>query len=125
MSDKKSTITFKEAKLIKGIAEGKTKQAAAMEAYDAKTPETASAIASETLRKPKVQEALEIALAKHGVDIDSATAPIGRALKHDDLEMQLKGSDRAFRLMGVGRQDGGNTNVFVQVVNEQREKYGL
>jgi len=47
---KARALTVKERKLTKGIAEGKTKQQAAMEAYDAATPETASAIASETLK---------------------------------------------------------------------------
>lgn len=134
----KPKITVKEAKLIKGIAEGKTKRQAAMDAYDTNTIETAAVIASEVLRKPNVQEALDIALDKYGLTIERAVEPINKALNAkkivpiegdfyvtdvDDLDMQLKGSDRALKLMGVSQEKGASTNNFIQVIKEQSNKY--
>jgi hypothetical protein len=138
----KSKITVKEAKLIKGIAEGKTKQRAAMEAYNASTPESASSIASYALKKVDVQEALQIALRKHGITLDQAIAPIGKALNAtkvqitgqgdqafaevvEDIDLQLKGSDRALKLMGIGQQEGGNTFNFINIAERQRQKYDI
>lgn len=132
-------LTVKEAKLVKGIASGKTKQQAAMEAYNASTPEAASVIASNTLKKVNVQEALQAELYKQGITLEQAVAPISKALKAkkivqiegdffetevDDLEMQIKGSDRALKLMGVSSSsDGNTTNNFIQINQTQRDKY--
>ena len=141
MTNKIAKLTVKEAKLVKGIAQGKTKQAAALAAGYGRSPEAASSTASDILKKPKVQEALAIALAKHGIDIDSAIAPIGKALSAtkvqitgqgdqafaeivEDIDLQLKGSDRALKLMNIG-QDVTPNNMFIQVINQQRDKYGL
>ena len=135
-------ITVKEAKLVKGIAMGKTKQQAGLDAYDTTDPATASAIATETLKKPKVQEALQKALAKHGIDMDSAVAPIGKALRAtkvqitgqgdqafaevvEDVDLQLKGSDRALKLMGVNQESTGNTFNFVQLVQKDKDEFGI
>lgn len=125
----KDQITIKQAKLVKGIAEGKTKQQAALDAYDTTDPMTASAIASETLKNPKVQEALQHELARQGITIEKVVAPVVSALnatikvktnegdvidtKLPDLEMQLKGHDRAIKIL-VDKDDkqGGNTYIF-------------
>ena len=38
--------------------------------------------------------------------------------------MQIKGSDRALKLMGIsGKDDSGNTYNFTQVINEKGSKY--
>lgn len=131
-------LTVKEIKLVKGIAEGKTKQAAALAAYDASTPEIASSIASNTLKKVNVQEALAEALAQHGITLDAAIAPISTALKGkrtilvdgtpmeiDDVDLQLKGSDRALKLMGIGQQTGNVTVNYIGYAQNQREIYDL
>ena len=136
-------LTPKEIKLVKGIAEGKTKQRAAMDAYDVAKPETASSMASEALKKPNVAEALAAAFEKHGITIDAAIAPVGKALKAtkvvfhgdedgqkfaevvDDVELQLKGHDRAMRLMGIGQQTGDVTINFINQSSDQRKVYDL
>lgn len=121
-------LTVKEIKLIKGILAGKTKQAAAMEAYNASTPEAASSIASNTLKKVNVQEALQAELAKQGLTLDKVVAPVVKAMNatikvrvdgetidtgQDDLEMQLKGHDRAMKILNVNQaKEGGNTIIF-------------
>jgi len=58
-------LTVKERKLIKGIAEGKTKKQAAIDAKY--SPRSAGSIASETLRKPDVRAALVEAMEKAGI----------------------------------------------------------
>ncbi len=138
----KPKITIKEAKLIKGIVAGKTKRQAAMEAFDVERIETAAVMASHALRKVNVQQALEEAMKKHGIDLDSAIAPIGKALKAkriqitgsgdqmfteevEDVEMQLKGSDRALKLMNIGQNRDGGSIHFHQHVNEKQDDYKL
>lgn len=124
-------LTPKEIKLVNGIAEGKTKRAAALAAYNAKTPETASVIASEALAKPNVQQALAEAFAKHGITIDAATKPIADGLQAErddggaDHSTRLKASGMAFKLMGIGNQSGDVTINFIGHAGEQREIYDL
>lgn len=137
---KQSTLTIKEITLIRGILEGKTKQAAALAAYDTTDPNTASAIASATLKKANVQEALQAALSKRGIDVDKIIAPVAKALeatikirvdgavidtKEDDLEMQLKGHDRAMKILNVNQKDdgGGNTINFIKNANFNSKDY--
>lgn len=138
-------LTVKEARLVKGIAQGKKKQQAGIDAGYTGKPETISATVSETLKKPKVQEALEKAFIKHGIDIDSAVAPIGKALKAtkveihgngeeafaevvEDIDMQLKGSDRALRLMNIGQNREGGTTVnlnFNNIAKQDKDDFGI
>jgi len=112
-------LTRKEILLVKAIAAGQTKKAAALNAYDTTDPNTASAIASETLRKPKVQEALRKELEKQGITIEAVVKPVAKALVaktesgEDDIELQLKGHDRAMKLLiDKDEQKGGNTYIF-------------
>lgn len=134
-------LTQKQAKFIQGIAEGKTNTQAVIDAYDIQSEDienVASSIAAENLRKPTIQEALDVAFTKHKITIDRAIEPINKALNAkkivpiegdfyvtdvDDLDMQLKGSDRALKLMGVSQEKGTNTNNFIQVIKEQSNKY--
>jgi len=130
-------LTVKEAKLVKGIAEGKTQRQSYIDAYDTKgSIPTVDAEASKTVRKPQVQEALAKALIKHGIDLDSSIAPIGKALHAmkqneftgeitEDIKTQLMGSDRALKLMGIGQdRDNGSTN-FIQIINEKGSRYNI
>ena len=138
------SITIKEAKLIKGIAEGKTKQQAALEAYDTTSPATASSIASETLKKPNVREALYAELARQGITLEKIIKPVADALDAKiriksvvsgetveidapDLEMNLKGHDRAVKLMGLQNTgEGGTTNFnFISVQSQDKSEYGI
>jgi hypothetical protein len=137
-------ITIKEAKLIKGIAEGKTPRESALATYNVSTPESASAMASKTLAKVNVRAALDAELAKQGITLEKIIQPVAAALDAKiriksvvtgetveidapDLEMNLKGHDRAVKLMGLHNTgDGGNTiNNYGTIVAAQREKYGI
>lgn len=143
MKEQRKPLTPKEIKLVKGIAEGKTRQQAALDAYDASSPETASSIATNTLKKVNVQEALAEAFARHGITIDAATKPIADGLTAEKVHIvgngdqamadvvpdhgtRLKAAGMAFNLMGLGKQgDGSTINNFVIIANDQREKYGI
>lgn len=137
-----SDLTPKQAKLIKGIASGKTQQQAAVDAGYGTSPTSASSISTETLKIPKVQEAMVLALKKQGIDIDTIVAPVAKALKAtvfvriegetidtgvDDLDMQLRGHDRAVKLIGLKNDDGtgGVTNNFLVLVDGKMGEYGF
>lgn len=139
---KKPKLTPKQAKFVEGIAKGKNQTQAALEAYDVSNYETAAVIATENINKPNVKAALEPILAKHNISLETAIAPIGKALQAtkvvitgndkdghfaevvEDLEMQLKGSDRALKLMGIGQKDDTpQGNTFIQINNNKGSKY--
>lgn len=122
----KPKLTMKQAKFVKGIADGKTNTQSALEAYDTDSYDTAAVIATENLRKPNIQDAIEIARVKLNITPERALKPIDDALNDDDLEMRLKGSDRALKIMGITGKDKGNTtNIFNQVQINHKEKYDL
>lgn len=109
---KKPNLTIKQAKFVRGIAEGKPNYKAALDAYDTDSPEVANAIAVENLQKPSIQEAVELARVKLNLTPERALKPIDDALNHEDLEMRLKGSDRALKIMGIANKEGGTTIIF-------------
>ena len=96
---KKPKLTVKEAKLVKGIVAGKTKQKAGIDAGYSGKPETVSVTVSDVLKKTKVQDALQAALEKAGITPDIIVAPVAEALTHEDLDMRLKGHDRATKIV--------------------------
>lgn len=123
-------LTVKEAKLVKGVVQGKPKYKAAVEAgYSEKS---ARSIATETLKKPNIQEALQAELAKQGITLEKIIKPIKDGLEAEkvsivgngdeamaeitpDHSIRLKASDMAQKLMGVKANQenpGGNTYIF-------------
>lgn len=130
-------LTVKQAKFVQAKAEGKSGVEAAMLAYDTTDYNTAAVIANENLNKPNIQQALAPIFAKHGINLDTAIAPIGKGLKAtkmneftgevtEDLKTQLAASDRALKLMGVKLdQDQPHQVNFIQIVEKQRDKYGI
>jgi len=121
---KKPKLTPKQAKFVKGLAEGKTNTAAALEAYNTDSPKVASVISAENLGKPSIQEAIDLAMAHHNITPERALKPIDDALNDDDVKTRLMGSDRALKLMGIEKKSEGNTiNNFGQMILEQKEKY--
>lgn len=135
-------LTPKQAKFVKGVAQGKPGTIAALEAYDTDNYNTASTIAVENMQKPSVKEAIDKEMEKQGLTLEKIIAPVTKALDSTikvktqdgeiidtgqaDLEMQLKGHDRAVKLMSFGqkREDaGGNTFNFTQINNELKNKY--
>ena len=134
-------LTVKELKLAKAKARGKKHIEAWDQAGYSQNSSNATKIANtqKILRKPHVQEALQREFQRQGITLEQAVAPIKKALNAkkvvqiegdffetevDDLDMQIKGSDRALKLMGVSSSsDGNTTNNFIQINQTQRDKY--
>ena len=129
-------LTVKEAKLVKAKVQGKTNREAYHEVYSATAKDsTAAQNTTKILQKPHVKEALDRALVRHGITLDTAIAPIGKGLHAmkqneytgeitEDIKLQLQASDRALKLMGVGQsKDDVTTQNFIQINNEIRNKY--
>ena len=141
MAKTKDDLTIKEAKIVKAKAQGKTHiQAAKVADYLPNANDNTKQVeVARTLKKPHVKQALHKALKAKGITLDKALEPVAKALNAkkvvqiegdfyetevDDLDMQIKGSDRALKLMGVsGKDDSGNTYNFTQIINEKGGRY--
>ncbi len=128
----KKGLTIKQTKFVKEYVETGHKSIAYKKAYDTKgNPETIYPEAVRTASLPHVKEAIDAEMAKQGITMEKIIAPVAAALEAKtriksvangetfeidapDLEMQLKGHDRAVRLMNFGQKkdEGGNTIIF-------------
>lgn len=123
----KPKLTVKEAKLVKAKAEGKTHVQAAKEAeyLPNASDRTIQTEVNNTLKKPHVQEALYAALKRKGLTPDDIMNPVAEALKHDELDMRLKGHDRAMKIIQP-KGDGGTVNInFNNVAKEDKDEFGI
>lgn len=136
------SLTVKEQKLVQGVAMGKSQTQAAIDA--GYSPKTAAVIASENLKKPNLQEALQAALIKHGITPDRTIQRVSEALDAEkvaivgngeqamaeitpDHTTRLQAVKIANNLMGLGQKQEGNTvNInFNQVIDKDREEFGI
>ena len=103
-------ITEKQKEFARQVARnGGNGTKAALEAYDVNSIEAASVIATRNMKNPKVQNELEKELARQGITLDKSLKPISKGLVAtkkdengetvDDLDTQLKASDRALKLL--------------------------
>lgn len=102
-------LSEKEKKLVKAYAKnGQNGAAAAMKAYNTKHPKTAATIATRVLKRPDVRAELTKELKRQGITLTNSLAPIAKGLVAtkkadgetvDDLDTQLKASDRALKLL--------------------------
>ena len=134
-TSKPAQLPIKQIKYVDAIVKGKTKRQAGLLA-GASTEVAADQYSNRMSKNVNVQDALAQSLAKHNINIDSSIAPIGKALHAmkmneftgvitEDLGMQLKASDRALKLMGVGQGQEGPSIHFHQHIEAQKDKYGL
>ena len=130
---KPAKLPIKQAKYVKAIIEGKSQRQAGL-AAGASTGVAADKYANRLSKNVNVQDILKEALAKHNIDLDNSLAPIGKALHAmkmneftgeitEDLGMQLKASDRALKLMGVGQDKDTFSAKYVQIINEKGSIY--
>jgi hypothetical protein len=122
------------------VAKGLPFNRAAYDAYNAKSLQAASGIASNNLQNPTIKELVLKVLEKKGINLDIALEPLVKSLKAkkaiqwkdelivtevDDLELQLKAADRALKLMGVSYKDSDNSggNNYIQINNIHKDKY--
>lgn len=131
METQRKPLTLREHKLVKGVAAGKTKRQAAIDAgYSGKTPEVVSTIASNTLKKVNVQEALHEELARQGITLEAIVKPIADGLKAKigktpDHAIRLRSSSMAAQFLGIGKNTGDVTMNFYGHAGEQRATYEL
>ena len=133
-------LTEKQKKFIGKVAQGYPLNRAAFEAYEAKSLASASSVATANLKNPTIREMVLEVLDKKGINLDVALEPLVKSLKAkktmmydgelvesnvDDLDLQLKASDRALKLMGVNyrEQEKGGTNNYVQINNIHKSQY--
>ena len=136
-------LTVKEAKLVKAKVQGKTHKEAYAEAGYATTTDNGVAVnTNKILNKPHVQEALQAEMAKQGITLEAIIKPIKDGLEAEkvhivgngdqamaeitpDHSIRLKSSQMAQTLLGANKSsDGGTTNnTFIQINNQQRDKY--
>ena len=109
---------------------------AALKAYKSKTPKQASTVATRKLKNPTILEALQKELKKQGITLGSAIAPIAKGLVAkkrdlklgelmfdengeplDDLDVQLKASDRALKLLLPKDSPDINFNLHIDSAN--------
>lgn len=124
MPAKKPKLTVKQAKFVKAVAEGKPGYKAAMEAYDTNSPNVANTIAVENMQKPTIMEALHIEFEKQGITLEKIVKPVANALDSEDIELQLKGHDRAWKMIAPKTAGNGTTiNNFGTIVGEMKDDY--
>lgn len=93
-------MTEKEKKFVKAYAKnGGNGTKAALKAYKSKNDKQASSVASTKLKSPKIQDALAKELKAQKITLKKAISPIADALNDQDIEVRLKGSDRALKLL--------------------------
>ena len=111
-------LTEKEKTLVKEYAKnGGNGTEAALKAYKTKSRKQASTIAAKELKKTTVQTPQDKELKKQGITLNAVISPIAKGLKAkkrgldgriildenrqpiDDLDLQLKASDRALKLL--------------------------
>jgi hypothetical protein len=78
---KANKLTPAEVTFLKELAKGSTQQAAAQTAWPNQTYQSAAVSAHETLKKPKIQEALQKSYEKAGLTPDSITKVLTDAMK--------------------------------------------
>jgi hypothetical protein len=138
--DRIEKLTEKQKKFVANVAKGLPFNRAAYDAYNAKSLQAASGIASNNLQNPTIKELVLKVLDKKGINLDVALEPLVKSLKAkknivvdgemittdvDDLDLQLKASDRALKLMGVSYKDsdGSGGNNYIQINNIHKDKY--
>lgn len=118
MAEKKK-LTIKQAKFVKAYVDNDgngTK--AALETYDIakntkeQAEKTASVISAENLAKPSIQSAIENAMVKLNITPELIIKPVADALNHEDLDMRLKGHDRAMKVHNLSQKTEGSGNTF-------------
>lgn len=143
-SAKKPSITPKQAKIVKrkvqAVLNDEPQRKIARELYPNATQGSAEVSVSRELKKANVKEALEIALAKHGITPDSIVGVVAEGMKANrvvqvegdfyetevaDHSIRLKASGMAANFMGLGKQEGSININFNAYAQEQREKYQI
>ena len=136
----KKKLTIKEAKFVKAKADGKTDIEAGLIA-GAKSKQAASKYGQRLSKNVQIQELLQEELIKQGITPKEIIKPVVKALSAkrvvqiegdffqtevDDVDLQLKGHDRAVKLLGLGKDNETPQHLhFHNHMTSQKDKYGL
>ena len=128
-------LTIKQAKLVKAIASGQGRRDAVLDIYNVARPETASVVAHETLNKPNVKFALEKALEKNGLTLDTVFKPVADALSAvketnsgdsvPDHTVRLNAVKIAAGFMGITANNQDGDVNFVTFTMNQKNTYQI
>lgn len=117
-------LTIKEAKLVKAKAEGKTNLQAYREVYSPTASDaTADSNTRKILGKEHITNALRTELERQGISIEQVVKPVTRALQDESIEVQLKGHDRAMKILGANQSETPTINNFGNLLMQQKAKY--
>lgn len=85
-------LTIKQKKFVRKLVELGNGTQAALDAYDTKSPQVASVIASENLAKPNVRRAVEEAFDRSGLTLDYVSGKLKDAMEAG-MGVKAKNSD--------------------------------
>lgn len=131
----KPTLSVTDAKIVKGKLAGKTSKQIAKEVYP--DADNGDVSVRKRLQKATIRDAVNAELLKQGITLAQVIAPITKALKatskvqigyevigegknaksvpvyveEDNIPLQLQGSDRAAKLMGLDRMHDAETDT--------------
>jgi len=133
-------LSKKQAVFVKAKVEGKSNTEAAMIATGAKTKDVAKTQGHRLSTNVNVQEAIAEEFRKQGIDLETVLKPVAKALRAqrstyesgelvfegDDIELQLKGHDRAVKLMGLVKEQSNGVNIlYLDFSKTQQHQYGI
>ena len=117
-------ITKKEEEFVaEYVKNGGNGTSAALKVYEPSSENSAAVIASKTLKKPSVVEALREELERQGVTIEKIISPVANglsAVKKDstpDYGTQLAAHDRAVKLLGLTEERSSSINFNINRAN--------
>lgn len=152
----KPKLSITERKVVKAKIKaeltGVSQAQVAREVFPNQTPGSAAVYMSTELRKPNVQQALELALAEYDLTPNRLAGVVHEAMSATktvivrdnsakspeesansafadeipDHSIRLKAASMAAQWMGIGKQDGGTTNInFIGVSKDDAESYAV
>lgn len=136
-------LTPKETLIVKAKVDatlnGESQNSAARKLWPNQTPGSAAVSMTTALKKPNIQEAIAAEFKKQGIDLETVLSPVVKSLKAqknvyedgvvvgetDDIELQLKGHDRAAKLLGLNQNTTEVNLTYIDASNTQKDDYGL
>lgn len=145
-TSQRKPLTPKQTKIVKrkvqAVINDEPQRKWSRDIYPNAEPRSAETLVSRELKKVEVKEALESALAKHGISVDSVVEVVADGMKATktvilgnkeeafadvvtDHSIRLKAAGMAANFMVMGKQEGQINFNFNNYAKEQRDKYGI
>jgi hypothetical protein len=116
-------LTPKEQKFVVAVAEGKSRTAAAMEAYDVSSRDSAKTLQNTLMQKDDIKIAISELMQIYGLTHGYRINKLKSHIDHVDPVVSLKGLDMSFKLDGsyanTGLEAGGITITFNTVFSDE------